>query len=124
MKKIQIAIIDSGLNCEHPEFSDREPILICSEDQMAPKDFYGHGTAIYNIIRKVGNIAEITNFKLNDVENGICEDELIDMLKRIKNEYRHNKQLVGQAKQHKQRLFFQAFHQCFDILFCQVTIIT
>ncbi len=87
MKKIQIAIIDSGLNCEHPEFSDREPILNCSEDQMAPKDFYGHGTAIYNIIRKVGNIAEITNFKLNGVENGICEDELIDMLKRIKNEY-------------------------------------
>ena len=88
MNKIQIAIIDSGVNYNHPAFGESRPVLICDEKQADPNTFYGHGTAIYNIIRKIENIAEITNFKLHNVENGICEDELIDLLNRIKDKYR------------------------------------
>lgn len=88
MKKIQIAIIDSGINCEHPAFVDSKPILISTDEQNKFEDFYGHGTAVYNIIRKVENIADITNFRLKDVENGICENELINLLKIIKSEYK------------------------------------
>lgn len=87
MKKIKIAIIDSGLNCEHPAFSDSKPILIGGEADERASEIYGHGTAVYNIIRKVENIAEITNFKLDDVENGVCEEELVYILRKIKNEY-------------------------------------
>lgn len=87
MKKIQIAIIDSGLNYNHPAFINKNPILICEEEQYDPTKFYGHGTAIYNIISKVDDIADITNFKLDNIEDGICEDELIKVLKKIKKEY-------------------------------------
>ena len=88
MKKIQIAIIDSGVNCFHPAFSNSKPVLVHDEEQINSKNFYGHGTAIYNIIRKVENIAEITNFKLSNVEFGTCENDLIRLLKRIKSNYK------------------------------------
>jgi uncharacterized NAD-dependent epimerase/dehydratase family protein len=87
MPKNKIAIIDSGVNVKHPAFSKSKPVLICDEERYEVKNFYGHGTAIYNIIKKVEDIAEITNFKLNNVESGVCEDELINILTTIKNEY-------------------------------------
>ena len=88
MDKIQIAIIDSGVKYNHPAFRKRNPILICDEKQIDPNTFFGHGTAIYNIIRSVDNVADITNFKLRNVENGACEDELIDLLNEIKCKYK------------------------------------
>lgn len=88
MKKIQIAIIDSGVNCLHPAFVDKKPVMIYDGEETDSEGFYGHGTAIYNIIRQVEDIAEITNFKVNNIETGICEDELISLLMRIKNQYK------------------------------------
>lgn len=88
MNKLQIAIIDSGINYDHPAFSGKHPVVICEEDLNEGKASNGHGIAIYNIIRKVEKIAEITNFKLNNVENGACEEGLINILKRIKTNYK------------------------------------
>lgn len=86
-KKIQIAVLDSGLKCNHPAFANNNPILITDRDVAETDSFFGHGTAVYNIIRKVESIAHITNFKLNYIEDGICEDELIYTLRKINNEY-------------------------------------
>ena len=48
-KKIQIAIIDSGVNCTHPAFSNSNPTIIGDGKADETNSFYGHGTAIYNI---------------------------------------------------------------------------
>ena len=85
--KIQIAIIDSGVTCHHPAFSNSNPIIISDGEAVETNSLYGHGTAIYNIIRKVNSIASIINFKLDHVENGICEGGLISILRKIKKEY-------------------------------------
>ena len=67
MKKIKIAIIDSGVYCQHPAFLNNKPFLICDDETIDTKNFYGHGTAIYNIISRVSDIADIVNFKLWNV---------------------------------------------------------
>lgn len=87
-EKIQIAIIDSGVNSEHPIFSNSNPTIISDGKTRETNGCYGHGTAIYNIIRKVESFADITNFKLDYVEDGICEGELISVLIKIKNKYK------------------------------------
>lgn len=87
MRKIKIAIVDSGLNYNHPAFLNSKTDLVYDGEQTEPDEFYGHGTAIFNIIRRVEDIAEITNFKLDNVEEGIYEDTLVDMLEKIRDEY-------------------------------------
>lgn len=85
---LKIAIIDSGVNCYHSSFGSKKPTLVCGRELYSKqKDFYGHGTAIYNIIRKVEDIAEIVNFKIEHIEDGVNESELIDMLSLISREY-------------------------------------
>ena len=39
MNKIQIAIIDSGVNYNHPAFGENKPVLICDEKQTDPNTF-------------------------------------------------------------------------------------
>ena len=64
MKKVKIAIIDSGVNCLHPLFTEKKPAIAYNEADLPENECFGHGTAIYNIIRKADNIADIINFKL------------------------------------------------------------
>lgn len=82
-RKINIAIIDSGVKTTHPKFVDdkikgftftREGIVNELNDE------YGHGTAVYNIIRKCLDIAEIEIIKLRNIENGISFSLLQSLL--------------------------------------------
>ena len=83
MKKIKVLIIDSGVRKNHPNF--RNDII----NEIPYKgnnidDEFGHGTAIYNIIRECRNIADIYNLRLKGIETGIEEIELIKVLVYIK----------------------------------------
>jgi uncharacterized NAD-dependent epimerase/dehydratase family protein len=84
--KIKIAIIDSGVRLDHPAFVGKTPVVI---DTAPSTDggFYGHGTAVYNIIRKAEDIADIINFKLLWQEDGIEEACLLELLNKIDREY-------------------------------------
>lgn len=89
MKKINVIVIDSGINKSHKIFSN----CSCSikdysfyENKLHPgtKDDIGHGTAICGIISKVQNI-NITSIKINsnDVADCIDESDLIHLLEYI-----------------------------------------
>lgn len=90
MEKVKIIIIDSGVRKSHPRFAGddiRGYTLHRGKKQEDFEDKYGHGTAIYNIIRKCNDIADILNIKISDVEHGVEQDILIDVLEYIyKNE--------------------------------------
>lgn len=86
MHKMKIVIIDSGVSQKHPLFiNDQIHGFGISYDKIEEdfSDCFGHGTAIYSIIRKVSNIAEIINIKLDGIENGLSECLLINALKYI-----------------------------------------
>jgi uncharacterized NAD-dependent epimerase/dehydratase family protein len=84
--RIRIAIIDSGVRLDHPAFASKPPVVI---DTAGSTDsgFYGHGTAIYNIIRKTEDIADIINFRLVSNEQGVEDSELLELLHKIDREY-------------------------------------
>ena len=69
---LKIAIVDSGVNCFHKAFHGTRINLVSSDSSaVVQKEYYGHGTAVYNIIKKVEDIAEIINFKVDNIENGV-----------------------------------------------------
>ena len=73
--KIKIAIIDSGVRLDHPAFTGNPPVLVDASGADT-NEWTGHGTAVYNIIRKVADIADIINFRLVYNEQGVEETEL------------------------------------------------
>lgn len=87
MKKIEIIIIDSGVKSNHPSFAgDSIKGFQFSLDSNIINDFddsFGHGTAIYGIVRKVRDYANITNIKIPNIENGVDEELLIGVLEYI-----------------------------------------
>lgn len=87
MCKIRIAIVDSGVRIDHPAFQAIKPKVIqyCGMQNM--NESCGHGTAIYNIIRKTAPIADIVNFKITDSNGEIDENMLISCLQDIRDNY-------------------------------------
>lgn len=82
MSKIKVAIIDSGVEKEHPRFINDLIIGFGYENGRVIDDFYdtnGHGTAVYNIIRNLEDI-EIINIKIPEIENGVSDTEIIGVL--------------------------------------------
>jgi uncharacterized NAD-dependent epimerase/dehydratase family protein len=84
--KIKIAIIDSGVRLDHPALSGNLPILI-DVSGADTNEWMGHGMAVYNIIRKATDIADIINFRLVYNDQGVEETELLELLKKIDREY-------------------------------------
>lgn len=84
MNKLKIAILDSGVNVNHSLFkNDKTKVINYSESNLT----YGHGTAIYNIIRKVNSFSEIINFQITNNDGTIDENILIDCLSMIYQKY-------------------------------------
>ena len=82
-KKIIIVIIDSGVNDKHPKFTNDTITGIALANNhihSSFKDDFGHGTAIYNIIRECNDFAEIINLKINGIENGVEENDIDRLL--------------------------------------------
>lgn len=81
--KLKIAIIDSGVRTNHPLFT--EDIIhgfTCTPDGICAdfEDTFGHGTAVYGIIRTCCDKADIVNIKLGGIEDGVDEDVFINAL--------------------------------------------
>ena len=81
--KINVIIIDSGVNITHPAFQN--DIILAhnlSDCSNIGTDDYGHGTAIYGILRKCSE-ANIYNLKINMIENGVEASDLIFALEYV-----------------------------------------
>ena len=86
MRKVRVVILDSGVKKSHKRFNeDQIQGYTLYKEGVSPdfEDTYGHGTAIYNIIRKVKDIADITNIKLPDIESGVTGTVLAQALTHI-----------------------------------------
>ena len=84
MNKLNIAILDSGVNVNHPLFkNDKLDIINYSKSNL----IHGHGTAIYSIIRKVNGFSKIVNFQITNNDGTIDENILIDCLNMIYQNY-------------------------------------
>lgn len=86
MERVKIIIIDSGVRKDHPNFTDKLIRGYGFKDNRRVQEFsdeYGHGTAVYNIISKCTDIAEIINIKLYGLEQGVEEESLMAVLKYI-----------------------------------------
>lgn len=84
MSKVNVVLIDSGVNTALPLFADDcvQGFTFCDYGRILDsfEDMTGHGSAIYNIIRKNHEIANIINVKLENIEEGLEEDCLINVL--------------------------------------------
>lgn len=87
MSKINIAIVDGGVNTEHPLFAENVPRVITYGSNNENVEGIGHGTAIYNIIRKTEEFADITNFCVMNKEGNIDEDTFFECLRDIRDNY-------------------------------------
>ena len=74
---IYIAIVDGGVNKLHPNFKNDEINIVNAKHES---NHLGHGTAIYNIIRKVRSYANIINFQVSDKNGDITEQCLMVFL--------------------------------------------
>ncbi len=88
MKKIQIAIIDNGVYADHIAFKESKPVVVEISNDNCGENENGHGTAIYNIIKKITSIADIINFNISNINNEIEQQSLVDCLENIYNNYK------------------------------------
>lgn len=85
-KKLKIVIVDSGVDIAHPQFKN---ISIQGYTYKESKlydgcsDEYGHGTAIYQIVRSVSSIADVINIKLPNIGHSNTRMELVEALEYI-----------------------------------------
>lgn len=87
MSKIKIAIIDSGVRLDHPALRDSSPQIVHYSESNDMNASCGHGTAVYNIIRKTEDFADIINFQITNEDEEICYDTLISCLTEIRDHY-------------------------------------
>lgn len=83
MRKMVIVIVDSGVQKDHKHLAgDTIQEIVFSPAAGAAENaaLYGHGTAIYGIIRSCRDMADIINIRIPGIENGIGEHELIEAL--------------------------------------------
>lgn len=98
MDKMVIVIIDSGVYKNHSLFKNDiiEEYIYSYENNsfenvdMQEIEIFGHGTAIYNIIRECKDFARIINIRINNIENGITEETLIAVLKAVAKKFNPN----------------------------------
>lgn len=93
-----IVIIDSGVYKNHFLFKNDiiEEYIYSYENNSfenvdrQENEIFGHGTAIYNIIRECKDFARIINIRINNIENGITEETLIAVLKAVAKKFNPN----------------------------------
>lgn len=93
MKKI--AVLDSGVKCNHPAFSNTDikglSIQIDKSGEVITSgDFHdeiGHGTAIFYLISKLAKDSDITNIKIYDSQSEISTSDFEHILEYILSTY-------------------------------------
>jgi uncharacterized NAD-dependent epimerase/dehydratase family protein len=84
--RVSIAIVDSGVQLDHPAFAAAPPVLL-DVSGADTNEWTGHGTAVYNIIRRARDIADIINFRLVSDDEGVEETVLLEVLRTIDRDY-------------------------------------
>lgn len=96
MKKISIAILDSGVKREHEAFINQtvSGFSLIIENGVVKEDsdfndILGHGTAIYYLVNKEipKSFCSITNIKINTNNNSVDYDDFCLYLEYIENNY-------------------------------------
>lgn len=87
MSKVRIAIIDSGVRLDHPAINGYSPQIIYHSGLKKGEGRCGHGTAIYNIIKKTEPFADIINFQITNKDEEINKETLLSCLSVIRDEY-------------------------------------
>lgn len=87
IRKVKIAIVDSGVRLDHHAIIGKQPQLIRYTGLENGEGNCGHGTAIFNIISKAEKFADIINFQITNKDEEISEDELIGCLCEIRDNY-------------------------------------
>ena len=87
MRKVRIAIVDSGVRLDHPAVSGHSPQMVYHSGLKEGEGACGHGTAIYNIIKKTENFADIINFQITNQEEEISDGALLSCLSIIRDKY-------------------------------------
>lgn len=88
MRKVKIAIIDSGVRVDHPALKKNEPQIVRFSGLNGYEGRCGHGTAIYNIIKKTEKFADIINFQITNIDEEIEKGLLLSCLQKINDEYK------------------------------------
>lgn len=86
MEKAKVLIIDSGVYTNHPSLKENHILGFTYRDGELDEtidDEYGHGTAIYGILHECAQNADITSIRLQNIENGADENELIGLLEYV-----------------------------------------
>lgn len=81
---VNVLVVDSGVNSKHPCFKNSEVEtfdfingqIVVSNNIVT----YGHGTAVASIIARKQNV-KIMSVKIDDIENGVDEEQLISLLR-------------------------------------------
>ena len=77
MRRVRIAIVDSGVRIDHPAVRDHTPQNDRYSGLAEGEGYCGHGTAIYNIIKKTEKFADIINFQITNKDEEIDDGALI-----------------------------------------------
>lgn len=84
---INIIIVDSGVDLTHKRFQEIPLTGFSFQNGVITEDYqdtFGHGTAIFDIVKSVSDIANIINIKITNTENTVHENDLIGVLQYIK----------------------------------------
>lgn len=87
MRKVRVAVVDSGVRLDHPAVGGHSPQIVYHSGLKEGEGACGHGTAIYNIIKKTENFADIINFQITNKEEEISGEALLSCLSIIRDEY-------------------------------------
>lgn len=87
IRKVRIAVVDSGVRMDHPAVRGHSPQVIYYSGLKEGEGACGHGTAIYNIIRQTEDFADIINFQITNKDEEISDKVLLSCLAVIRDEY-------------------------------------
>lgn len=84
MDKIRLCTIDSGVNLSHDKLKE-DSVQRLNLRSAVSDDRFGHGTAVYGILRSTRDIADILSIQFTCQDTVIEEDELIEILEYLLN---------------------------------------
>ncbi|KAI0197476.1 hypothetical protein F4808DRAFT_473817 [Astrocystis sublimbata] len=91
-ERLKVAILDSGINTQHSDFSDEDRERIRGKvsfiDSKAETDFVGHGTHIAAVILRLTKNVDLYIAKITDSPKGCQRKDIIEALEYARTQWR------------------------------------